>query len=104
MYEIAAINNLKRVNETVKSEDNILLFVKPTDLFIGVGTTKNSITKHWTGLGVLEKEGSNYYERVLSPSQFEKVKTLPHKIEKVDLLSLKNLKEVWVYNQRFSFT
>lgn len=105
LYELAAVNNLIRVNETVKSEDNILFFVKSTPLFIGVGTTKNSVTKHWTGIGVLEREGGKFYDRVLSPSQYEAVKDLSHEVVEVNLeIPLENLRRIRVFDQRFNFS
>ncbi len=89
--------------KSVKSDEKILLFSVGTPQFIGIGTTKTSMTKHWTGFGVLEKNKEKLYNRVLSPSQFEKAKKIKHSIEKVNLLPLKNFKEIWVFPKQFNF-
>ena len=103
LYEIAATSNLPKVMKSVKSDEKILLFSVGTPQFIGIGTTKTSMTKHWTGFGVLEKNKEKLYNRVLSPSQFEKAKKIKHSIEKVNLLPLKNFKEIWVFPKQFNF-
>lgn len=53
--------------EFVLADDRILLFCTPIPEAVPVGTTKASVTKFWTGVGVLE----NGLEKVLSPSQWQ---------------------------------
>ena len=79
------------------------MFTVTNDKFVGVGTTKTSIVKHWTGFGVLEKKDDKFYERVVSPSQFKQIIENKHTTENIDLVNLKNLKEVWIFNERFDF-
>ena len=71
---------------------------------IGIGTTKTSVTKFWTGVGVLEKRDDSYIERIFSPQQLEQAQKLPHKTIKVDLIDLKNFKTIDIYDQPFNFT
>jgi len=59
LYEIAATQNLEKVLEMVKSPENILVFTKATPDFIGIGSTKSSMAKHWVGFGVLETNSKN---------------------------------------------
>lgn len=103
IWELAAMNNLDRVQQTAKGEDKVLLFTVGTPAFIGIGSTQNSIVKHWTGFGVLEKDNDKYRERILSPSQFEEIRNNPHTVEPVHLLPLDNFKTVWVYPHRLDF-
>lgn len=103
LYEMAATSNLPKVAEAVKGEDKVCLFTSSAPIFIGIGSTKTSITKHWTGFGVLEHVENHYYDRILSPQQFEDTQKLPHEVYKVSLFSLKNLQEIKVYEGRFDF-
>jgi hypothetical protein len=97
LYEQAAGSNLPKVMERVKAPDLILLFTKSAPIFIGIGSTKTSIAKYWVGTGVLEKDENKYYERVLTPSQYETIKNQPHEIIKTKLVKGKNFSEIWVY-------
>jgi hypothetical protein len=103
IYEIAATSVLAKVQEQVKADDVILVFTVPTDQFIGIGSSKTSITKYWTGFGVLEQEEDRYYPRIFSPKQYEQMKDAPHEVVPVNLIELNNLKEIWVYMRRFDF-
>ena len=105
IYQAAIYENsipyLDKAIKTVKADKYILLFTKGSDSFIAVGTTKTSIAKHWVGFGVLERSQEKLYERVLTPSQFETIKNKKHKNEKVNLVNLKNFKEIWIFDERF---
>ena len=103
IWELTAMNNLDRVQQTAKGEDKVLLFTVGTPAFIGIGSTQNSIVKHWTGFGVLEKDNDKYRERILSPSQFEQIKGDPHTVEPINLLPFSNFATVWVYPNRLDF-
>jgi len=104
LYEMSATSNLPKVMAIVKGDDKICLFTNPSPIFIGVGSTKTSITKYWIGFGVLESEVGHFYDRVLSPKQFELAKKIEHKKIIVNLFPLKNFKEIWVYSKRFNFS
>lgn len=103
LYEMAATSQLKKVSEKVKSPENVLLFTKATPDFIGVGSTRTSMAKYWVGFGVIESENNTFYERVLTPSQFETVKNQKHEVIKTNILSDTNFKEIWVYPEKFNF-
>lgn len=99
LYEMAATSQLKKVFEKVKSPDNVLVFTKATKDFIGIGSTKASIAKHWVGFGVLQKKGDKYLPIILTPTQFNEAQKQPHEIAVVDLLSLTNFDEVMVFEK-----
>ena len=103
IWELTATMNLKRVDQTAKAKDKILLFTKSSPLFINIGSTKTSSVKHWTGFGVLEQKKNEYNERILSPSQFEKANALPYALEPIHIIPLKNFSTVRVYPTPFSF-
>ncbi|HUV46845.1 MAG TPA: hypothetical protein VMW29_01800 [Candidatus Bathyarchaeia archaeon] len=103
IYETSAGYGLTKAINKVKADNHVLVFTKTSPQFIGIGSCKTSIVKHWVGFGILEKEGGKFYERILSPSQFEKAKKQKHLKAKIDLIPLKNFKEIWVYPQKFNF-
>lgn len=70
-----AFEDCSKRKEFVVGKDRILLFCTPIPEAIAIGTTKASVTKFWTGVGVFE----DGLEKVLSPSAWEqrqKEKTL----------------------------
>jgi hypothetical protein len=97
LYEQAAGNNLPKVMENVKAPHKILLFTKSAPIFIGIGSTKTSIAKHWVGFGVLEQDSKGIFERILTPAQYQDVINQPHQTISSDLLSGDNYKQVLVY-------
>jgi hypothetical protein len=66
-------------------------------MMVGIGSTKTSVAKYWVGFGVLEKDDKGYYERVLTPVQYETLKNRPHRVVQNKLVELRNFKEIWVY-------
>lgn len=54
-----------------RSKEKILAFSYAMDNCVAVGTTKASVAKFWVGVGALKKEGEEFKEYVLSPSQIE---------------------------------
>lgn len=98
-----AYGKLVRRKEFVRGEDRIVVFTTPISKAIALGTTKNSITKFWTGYGILEEENGKFYDRILSPEQYGKVKS-KLKPEKVDVIDLENLKNIDVSDTRLTFT
>jgi hypothetical protein len=97
LYEIAGTQNLPRVSEKVKSPHNVLVFTKPTPDFIGIGSTHSSVAKYWVGYGVLENDGRRFFERVLSPSQWENCKKTEYHTENIALPNLEFLPELCVF-------
>lgn len=86
------------------SPDIIGIFVQAFPTSLGLGSTKASITKFWVGTGVLEKKQDSYLERILSITQYEALKDVPYKEEKINLIPLKNFKTVRVYNEIPNFS
>ncbi|MCX6720767.1 MAG: hypothetical protein NTW11_03095 [Candidatus Staskawiczbacteria bacterium] len=62
---------------------------------IPMGTTKTSVVKFQTGVGVLKKEADSYIEYIYSPSQLEKVEFSWEEI-KIEGLSGKNFSKIRV--------
>ena len=62
-----AFEDCSKRREFVVGKDKILLFCTPIPEAVAIGTTKASVTKFWTGVGVIE----NGLEKVLSPSAWE---------------------------------
>lgn len=59
-------------------EEKILVFEIPLLPYvlnsIAIGSTAVSRTLHWAGFGIFEHANEKFYDRVLSPTQYEKVK------------------------------
>jgi len=78
----------------VRGDDKIVIFTTKISNAIAIGTTKSSVTKFWTGLGVLEKGANGFKDIVLSPKQIEEIDIKQTKSEKIDLIPLKNFSEI----------
>lgn len=76
-----------------RSKDKVLIFTTLLPNSIPIGTTKASITKFWTGFGVLEKVGNNYRPLVLSPKNIE---DLDYRTEKVDCVDLPMFSKIYI--------
>lgn len=63
---------LAKRQEFNRGEDKIVIFPTVIRNAIAIGTTKSTVTKFWTGVGVLEIDGTDFKDLVLSPSQIEK--------------------------------
>lgn len=96
IYE-SAVMGLSRASNQVKSDDKVLVFTQMTPQFIGIGSCKTSMAKFWVGVGVLEDREKGFYPRVLSLSQWQKIKDKDHQKIEVDFFDLKNFKNVRVY-------
>lgn len=95
LYHDAYIILPERVR-LVKGPNKIILF--PQNIAgiacIPVGTTKSSVTKFWTGVGVLEKADKGFREVVYSPTRLEKTKNAKREIVPVNIIDLKNFKNI----------
>lgn len=87
----------------VRGEEKIVIFPVSTPNAVAIGTAKSSVTKFWTGFGVLEKTNT-FLPRILSPKQWEQAKNASHIAQKSMLIPLKNFKEIIVYSNAFSFS
>lgn len=88
----------------VRGEDKIVVFSTPIPNAVAVGTTKSSVAKFWTGIGVLANANGLFREYILSPKQLEKVVKIPSRQEKVDVIPLKNFSLITVYKNALDFT
>ena len=103
--EIAGIA-MKKQDEFIGHKDHILLFVKAGrgNGFLGIGSTKSSVAKHWTGTGLLEYRGGELHDTILSPTQWDKVEGMPRQVCEVDVLGLRNLQHVMVVTEPLEFS
>ncbi|MBU2236234.1 hypothetical protein KKA01_04245 [Patescibacteria group bacterium] len=96
---------LSKVREVIRGVGKIALTATPIPSgSLTVGTSSSSVTKFWTGFGVIEKRGDSYVERILSPQQLESVKDKPHDVLQSKLIPLKNFEEIWVFPEELDFT
>ena len=53
--------------------DKIKVFSQPlpSGMFLAPGTTKDSVAKHWAGVGVLKPRDGEFRQLILSPNQLE---------------------------------
>lgn len=65
---------LSKRREFNRGEDKIVLFTTVIPNAIALGTTKSSVTKFWTGFGVLEERGDSFQPKILSPNQLDQKK------------------------------
>ncbi|HSW99986.1 MAG TPA: hypothetical protein VLH38_03050 [Patescibacteria group bacterium] len=63
--------SLSKRRDYIRGEDKIVLFTTRIPNAIAIGTTKTSVTKFWTGMGILEANAGQYKPWVLSPSHLE---------------------------------
>lgn len=62
---------LAKRREFNRGDDKIVIFTTVIPNAIAIGTTKSSVTKFWTGFGILEKRGDSFQPRILSPNQLQ---------------------------------
>ena len=106
LTELAGIA-LRRQAEFISAPENVLLFVtaRRENGFLGVGSTKSSVAKHWVGTGLIEYWRETLRDKILSPTQWEAVATFPKIKCPVDLFEhrYRNLCEVAVVPERLDF-
>lgn len=95
VYHDAYCALLKR-REFNRGEDKIVIFTTLIPNAIAVGTTKSSVTKYWTGFGVLQADGDSFRDKILSPTQLEQLDQAQFTDEDVRLdgLNGKNFKRI----------
>jgi len=102
-YYEKALSYLEEPKVFTKAEDKILLFNKAGNGFISIGTNKTSIAKYWVGTGIIEMREDKLVDRILSPQQYEQIKDKLENVE-IDLIDMKNLKNLEVYKGKLSFS
>lgn len=80
-----------------RNEKKIMVVNTSLSGALAIGTTKSSVAKFWCGLGVLEKRGDKYFEKILSPSQYENLKDKLKMIKvKIERLKSNNFREIGI--------
>ena len=103
MYWSQAYLKLSKRRAFVRGDDKVVLFCTPISNAIDIGSTKVSMTKFWTGVGVLEHMDGKYYERILSPKQFDSVSGQGQVVEVESSISMENFGRIIQFNQRLNF-
>lgn len=99
LYEVAGgVNYFPKINDWIFDKNKIIIFPQSKKEFIGIGSTHCSITKYWTGYGVLEKNKERFNNRILSPKQFEHANKMTYETVPITFLNLKNFSNIRVYN------
>ena len=88
---------LSKRREFNRGEDKIVIFTTVIPNAIAVGTTKTSVTKYWTGFGILEGDSKGFRSRIVSPSQLEALGERGFELVPTNLLELKNFRDIRVY-------
>lgn len=90
--------SLTKRREFNRGEDKIVIFTTPIPNAIAVGTTKSSVTKYWTGFGVIEASDNKFKSRILSPNQLEANGTDYEVLDNpIPEIELKNFTDLRVY-------
>lgn len=76
-----------------RSDEKLMVVNTALPCTIAIGTTKASVAKFWCGMGVLEKRGEKYLEKILSPSQLEKAKLVREEVS-IEGLEGENFQEI----------
>jgi hypothetical protein len=88
---------LSKRREFNRGEDKIVIFTTVIPNAIAIGTTKASVTKYWTGFGILEQTNGSFRPRILSPTQLEVLEGKPFELVVTDLFGLNNFRDVRIY-------
>lgn len=104
LYETAAMSELTRINEKVKSANIVLVFTKGTPAFIGIGSTKASMAKFWVGFGVLQIKDDSFLPIILTPSQYTDALKSDYENIPVNLINHTNFNEILLFKKPFDFS
>jgi len=88
---------LSKRREFNRGEDKIVIFTTLIPNAIAIGTTKSSVTKYWTGFGILEADGDSFKAKILSPTQLEQLEGEHCELVATNLFDLRNFKDVRIY-------
>jgi hypothetical protein len=80
-----------------RGEDKIVVFTTPIPNAIAIGTTKSSVTKYWTGFGVVDTRGDSYLTKILSPKNLndldrQRFELVNHPVDNIDLSNLRDIR------------
>ncbi|MDY7007389.1 MAG: hypothetical protein SWX82_26530 [Cyanobacteriota bacterium] len=99
--------NMSKLHEFVsgKQKEKIYLNTVPYRNAIAIGSTKNSVTTFWTGVGILEEiEIGKYKDWILNPSQLTELLKYGYAEENLELFSennLRNLRKIKITDRDF---
>jgi len=93
IYHDAQCSLVKR-RAFVRGENKVVIFTTKISNAIAIGTTKTSITKFWTGYGVLERYSDRFKDRILSPKQLQSISKKKISTEKIKLIPLGNFNNI----------
>lgn len=102
MYYSEGYMQLKKRRAFIRGEDKVVIFSNKIPNAIDIGSTNVSEAKFWVGIGSVEHEDERYFDRIMSPKQFEKNKESAV-WEDVNFLDLPNFDKIPVFNKRFNF-
>ncbi len=85
----AAYRNLSKRKQICKTTDQIIVYADHFPTAIGLGTTKDSITKFWIGTGIIQANQKNIQYTIYSPVTYKEKVNFITEI-KTNLINLKN--------------
>jgi hypothetical protein len=88
---------LAKRREFNRGEDKIVIFTTVIPNAIAIGTTKSSVTKFWTGYGILETDGVKFSARILSPANIEQMDGQRFKLIPINFADLRNFKDIKIF-------
>jgi len=88
---------LSKRREFNRGEDKIVVFTTVIPNAIAIGTTKSSVTKYWTGFGVLEAGDAGFKAKILSPAQLRQFNNKQYELIDTNLFDQKNFVALRVY-------
>jgi hypothetical protein len=91
--------SLSKRREFNRGDDKVVLFTTPIPNALAIGTTRGSVTKYWTGFGVLLESEKGFSARVLSPKQLELNTEYGVEDSPLKGTSLNNLNQIRVYKK-----
>ncbi len=88
--------SLSKRRDFNRGDDKIVIFTTPIPNALAVGTTKGTVTKYWTGFGVLQMRESGFAAKILSPTQLADAETgfevVVKPLPELDLVNFENLR------------
>ncbi|EKD96477.1 MAG: hypothetical protein ACD_24C00030G0002 [uncultured bacterium] len=102
MYVSDGYLKLTKRKDFVRGVDKIVLFSNKIPNAIDIGSTSVSKAKFWAGIGIIEQDCDKYFERIMSPTQWDKNKQKATYVD-LDLIKGTNFKNIPVFNERFNF-
>jgi len=94
-----AYGGVSKRREFLRGEDKIVVFTTKVSKAIAVGTTRSTITKFWTGFGVLEAAEDDFTPKILSPDQLEAWNTREFDEVQMEFAGLNNFDRLRVYKK-----